>query len=122
MGPCSEFQFKRLNMFRVIITSLTESLFVSQIIPLAWCLMARKTEAAYIAVLSIIRARLRTWNFERVVCDFEDAIMNAARAVFRVEVQGCFFHSVNVSLQEFFGVNGALLKLYLSLFCMFFDA
>ncbi|XP_026290444.2 uncharacterized protein LOC113215088 [Frankliniella occidentalis] len=57
--------------------------------------MERKTEHAYVAVLLLIRQQLMHWNFRRVVSDFEDAIINAFRYVFQIEVQGCYFHSVN---------------------------
>ncbi len=59
--------------------------------------MEKKSEAAYVAVLSLIRAHLGHWSFNKVVTDFEDAIINAFQATFQVDVQGCFFHSVNVS-------------------------
>jgi len=74
---------------------------IFQVIPLCWCLMEKKTEAAYLAVLSLIRAHLGNWSFNRVVTDFEDAIINAFRITFNVDVQGCFFHSVNVSYEDF---------------------
>ncbi|XP_034236384.1 uncharacterized protein LOC117642389 [Thrips palmi] len=68
------------------------------VIPLLWCLMERKTEAAYVSVLVHLRIRLGHWNFTQVICDFEDAIMNAFRRVFDVVVQGCFFHYVSVDV------------------------
>ncbi|KAK3921776.1 UDP-N-acetylglucosamine--N-acetylmuramyl-(pentapeptide) pyrophosphoryl-undecaprenol N-acetylglucosamine transferase 1 [Frankliniella fusca] len=70
------------------------------VIPLCWCLMERKTEHAYIAVLMIIRQHLGNWRFNRVITDFEDAMINAFRAVFQVEVQGCYFHSANAMGQH----------------------
>ncbi|KAK3929153.1 Aspartate carbamoyltransferase [Frankliniella fusca] len=65
------------------------------VIPLVWVLMERKSEAAYVAVLNLLRAHLIEWRFRLVISDFEDAIMNAFRAVFGVEVQGCFFHAAH---------------------------
>ncbi|KAK3923462.1 Cyclomaltodextrinase, partial [Frankliniella fusca] len=62
------------------------------VIPLAWFLMERKTEAAYIEALLLLRAKLQQWNATTVVCDFEDAMMNAFRLVLGVDVQGCLFH------------------------------
>ncbi|KAK3918561.1 Tryptophan 2,3-dioxygenase, partial [Frankliniella fusca] len=63
------------------------------VLPICWCLMQNKSQAGYEAVLSLIRDRLGLWNFSTVVCDFEDAIMNAFRNVFNVDVQGCLYHA-----------------------------
>ncbi|KAK3920809.1 Cilia- and flagella-associated protein 54 [Frankliniella fusca] len=65
------------------------------VVPLAWFLMERKSEAAYIAALSLLRAKLRHWNATLVICDYEDAMMNAFRIVLAVDVQGCLFHSAH---------------------------
>jgi len=70
--------------------------FSFKVIPLMWALMERKSESAYVAVLSLLRVHLRFWSFQKVICDFEDAVINAFETVFNVNVQGCFFHSVNV--------------------------
>ncbi|KAJ1531327.1 hypothetical protein ONE63_000011 [Megalurothrips usitatus] len=70
------------------------------VIPLCWCLMERKTEAAYVAVLTYLRNHMVRWNFIRVVCDFEDAIINAFTRVFGVQVQGCLFHSAHAMVQH----------------------
>lgn len=58
--------------------------------------MDSKSQSAYTSVLLQIRARLIQWNFTLAVSDYEDAIINSIEAVFGVEVQGCYFHYVNV--------------------------
>lgn len=68
-----------------------------QVIPLCWSLMQSKSQPAYESVLTLIRTHLGEWSFTKVVCDFEDAIINAFRLVFNVDTQGCLFHSADVS-------------------------
>lgn len=75
---------------------MIDTSFVYQVIPLVWCLMESKSESAYTAVLLQLRARLRRWNFRTAVSDYEDAIINAVEAVFGIDIQGCYFHYVNV--------------------------
>lgn len=58
--------------------------------------MQNKSQAGYEAVLSLIRDHLGQWNFNSVVCDFEDAMMNAFKNIFNIDVQGCLFHSSDV--------------------------
>lgn len=59
--------------------------------------MERKSEAAYVEALLLLRSKLRVWNATTVICDYEDAMMNAFRLVLSVDVQGCLFHSAQVS-------------------------
>ncbi|KAK3920547.1 Nonribosomal peptide synthetase TES [Frankliniella fusca] len=80
-----------------------------QIIPLFWCLMERKTEAAYVSVLIQLQNHLQQYNFHKVVTDYEDAIINAFKLVFRVEVQGCFFHSASAMARHAKVTIGVLL-------------
>ncbi|KAK3930126.1 L-cysteine:1D-myo-inositol 2-amino-2-deoxy-alpha-D-glucopyranoside ligase [Frankliniella fusca] len=65
------------------------------VIPLAWFLMERKTQDAYVEALMLLRAKLQNWSATTIVCDYEDAMMNAFRLVLGVEVQGCLFHSAH---------------------------
>jgi len=58
--------------------------------------MQNKSQAAYEAILSLIRDHLGVWNFRSVVCDFEDAIINAFKIIFETDVQGCLFHASDV--------------------------
>ncbi|XP_026290929.1 uncharacterized protein LOC113215512 [Frankliniella occidentalis] len=64
------------------------------IIPLGWVLMERRTQAAYTAVMTTVRALLRDLpNLERFISDFELAIHNSVAEIFpNVTLQGCFFH------------------------------
>lgn len=71
--------------------------------PLCWCLMQNKSQAGYEAVLQLIKDHLGLWNFTSVVCDFEDAIINAFKNIFdNVEVQGCLFHASDVRPEKTF--------------------
>ncbi|XP_034250361.1 uncharacterized protein LOC117650857 [Thrips palmi] len=71
------------------------TIYGNTVVPLCWCLMESKTESAYIAVLLLLRTHLIWWSFERVICDFEDAMIAAFSMVFQVPVQGCLFHAVS---------------------------
>lgn len=75
-------------------------LFV-QVILLLWCLMESKTEAAYISVFLFLRNRLGHWIVDQAKCDFEDAMINAFRLVFGIQVLVCYLHYVNVGIQCF---------------------
>ncbi|XP_034246653.1 uncharacterized protein LOC117648302 [Thrips palmi] len=57
--------------------------------------MQNKSQDAYESVLTLIRTHLQHWIFTKVVCDFEDAMINAFRIVFGVDTQGCYFHAVD---------------------------
>ncbi|KAK3917045.1 Cis-2,3-dihydrobiphenyl-2,3-diol dehydrogenase [Frankliniella fusca] len=78
------------------------------VIPLCWCLMQNKSQAAYEAVLLLIRNHLGIWNFSTVICDFEDAMIVAFKNIFDVEVQGCLFHASDAIARygkEIFGLH-----------------
>lgn len=69
-------------------------------IPLVWVLMERQTEEAYRAVLELVRRLLHDYDiaFELVITDFERAQQNAWRDVFDINIQGCLWHLVRVSM------------------------
>lgn len=79
------------------------------VIPLCWCLMESKSQAAYEAVLGLIRVNLGNWRFTKVISDFEDAIMNSFHIVFQVEVQGCLFHAADAMAKHAKSTIGLLL-------------
>lgn len=86
---------------------------ILQVIPLCWCLMQNKSQAAYEAVLLLIRDNLGAWNFISVVCDFEDGMINAFRSIFNTDVQGaCFMLQMWVKSGNYF------LSLLCNLFCL----
>ncbi|XP_034246261.1 uncharacterized protein LOC117648123 [Thrips palmi] len=71
------------------------------IIPLAWALMSRKTENAYIAVLHLLLNLMdQEFDLQRVITDFEDAEQNAWHIVFGVHTQGCHWHLGRDHMQQ----------------------
>lgn len=67
--------------------------FFFQIIPLGWVLMGRRSEAAYDAVLELLKNLNPEIYPSHVVTDFEIAQQQAWRTAFpRCKVQGCLFH------------------------------
>ncbi|KAK3923567.1 Tyrosine-protein kinase etk [Frankliniella fusca] len=63
-----------------------------RVVPFCQVLMQTRTRIAYIPALEAIQLACPNFQPRLVVTDFEPAMMQAWVHVFRVEVQGCFWH------------------------------
>ena len=63
------------------------------IIPAAFCLLRRKSEMTYLAMINKIIQFTSTRNLENLLIDFEKAAINIFSTIFpQVSLSGCHFH------------------------------
>lgn len=61
-------------------------------------IMLRRTEDAYMELFAFIKRLVPRFRPDKIMCDFEDAQMNAWRRSFpRATVEGCLWHFAVVS-------------------------
>lgn len=70
---------------------------IPQGFPIIFCLMGRKTQAAYTAVFEIVAKIAPNLKPIVVISDFELGLMNSAEMTFmNKKMQGCWFHYIYV--------------------------
>lgn len=88
------FKSSSTSFFQVYII---HGVFSGQSFPLLYCFMSRKTQVAYVRMLTVVKEKLSEKNIDfvprRIQIDFEQAAFNAIRVVFpEAEIRGCYFH------------------------------
>lgn len=81
---------------------------LTQVLPVAYALMSRKTDCAYAAVIpNIMHELLPDLQPGTIISDFEAALQNNMARLFpHSTIQGCFFHLCHVSLYFAYYLNG----------------
>ncbi|CAF0959597.1 unnamed protein product [Brachionus calyciflorus] len=77
------------KLFKQVYT--IHALFHGRCLPVAYCLLTRKTEKLYTTVLNSIKSHLAS-NPKSITSDYELAFINAAKKVLQCTIYGCFFH------------------------------
>lgn len=60
--------------------------------PFIYVLMTRKTKEAYVAMFEYIESQVVALNPESVMSDFETALRNAVRLVYKCSTRVCYFY------------------------------
>lgn len=67
--------------------------YFTEVVPLAFVLMSRKTQASYAHVFNYIHRNIFDMTCASIMTDFESAMRNALRALLpTVPITGCWFH------------------------------
>jgi hypothetical protein len=65
----------------------------TNIVPLVYALMNKKSTEAYTALFSIVKSQIPEWKPHTFQSDFEAAAMGAFKKVFKLtSIKGCYFH------------------------------